>query len=193
MYNDEEEDENDESDYDEGEDELGDEPSADMPEESPVVIKSVRPARLRVFGRDFKQKDILKASEEVQSGRQAAQGFGLNAVLGSVVGVDDAGVGNDEVEQSWPPAGHLLTGSADGAERMSDKKPSSNDNSFASLSTEEVVDQQWPPVGTIFSGDSSASVSRDVSSEIGSSDRGDFSDPASVRLSLLSVQLLEKT
>jgi hypothetical protein len=75
---------------------------------------------------------------------------------------------------------------------MSDKKPSSDDNSFASLSTEEVVDQQWPPVGTIFSGDSSASVSRDVSSEIGSSDRGDFSDPASVRLPLLSVQLLEK-
>jgi hypothetical protein len=119
-------------------------------------------------------------------------------VLGSVVGVEDASVGNDEVEQSWPPAGHLLTGSSESGsagapvERMSDKKPSSDDNSFASLSTEEVVDQQWPPVGTIFSGDSSASVSRDVSSEIGSSDRGDFSDPASVRLPLLSVQLLEK-
>ncbi|KAG0629271.1 hypothetical protein M758_1G090200 [Ceratodon purpureus] len=199
VYNDEEDDDEEEddlydSDYDEDEDELDDEPTASIPEE-PQVVKTVRPARLRVFGRDFKQKDILKseASEEVQSGRQAlsscdgavAQKFDEVVGLGSVVGVDNSRDINDEAEQSWPPAGHLLTGASkfgsaaaplsdsDGAERMSDKKASSTYNSVDSPSTEEVIDQQWPPVGTIFSGETNASSSRDMpteASDVGSSE-----------------------
>lgn len=221
----EEEDDMYESDFDEDDDELADEPSAFMPDE-PRVAKTVRPAKLRVFGRDFKRKDILKseASEEVQFARQAEsprdgavaekfhEGFGLNAVLGSVVGVDDTSVVDDEVEQSWPPAGHILNGSSktesaaaaplsdsNGAERMTDKTSSSGYNSVDSLSTEEVIDQQWPPVGTIFSRDSSASFSHDMpddasdvgSSEIVSSDRGNSSGHASntARLCLLIIEI----
>ena len=197
------------SDYEEDEDELDEEPSAYLPEE-PRVVKTVRPARLRVFGRDFKQKDFLKseASEEVQSGRQAKssrdgavaqesnQGLGLTGVTGSVVGADNMRVINDEVEQSWP-AGHFLTGSSkkgssvaplsdsDGTEKTYEKKSASDYNSVDSLSIEEVIDQQWPPLGTVFSEDSSASFSRDNeasnvgSSEIDSSDRGDSSNHAS--------------
>lgn len=171
VYDDEEdEDEDDYEDEDYSDDEKDDEfddeldAAAEMPEEPPRVVKTVRPARLKVFGRDFKQKEMPKSEPSLapksepslapkaepslapKSEPSLPPKSSLDAVLSTV---------GDDVEQAWPPVGHFLSSSSvDEAPVSNTETEQSSDHSLSI--EEEELDQQWPPAkAKLFSGDSS--------------------------------------
>lgn len=172
----------DDDDDDEEDDEFGNELTANLVEE-PEVVKPVRSARIRVFGRDYKQKDsvVSESSEGSHSGRHSVTS--LDGAVGNkshqlpMNGVNNSQVLSSDVDQSWPLAGQLVTGktedgydstvpsSSNGAGRKSQRSSLSEFSSVDSVHSEEDADQQWPPVGTLFSAGSSDSSPSEASDE----------------------------
>lgn len=157
VYDDEEdedEDDYEDDDYsdDEEDDEFDDEldaAAAEMPEEPPRVVKTVRPARLKVFGRDFKQKEMPKSEPSLapKSEPSLAPKSSLDAVSSTV---------GDDVEQAWPPVGHFLSSSSVDEAPVSNTETEQSSDQNLPIEEKEELDQQWPPAKAKFSsGDSS--------------------------------------
>lgn len=190
MYADEEEEED--PDYDdeddmyesdddeEEEDHLLDDDFTDNSLEEPQDERPVRPARVKLFGRDFKQNDFLKveASREVNATQHSAiasrsdlfldgnisdvgnLGVGPNMMSSSVVEKESIGPNSDDavdylMNGTLPKDTHQTASfsyKGVGIKSAEDQKITSNSDNVGSPTIEEAADQPWPPVGAFLSG-----------------------------------------
>lgn len=190
MYADEEEEED--PDYDdeddmyesdddeEEEDHLLDDHSENSLEE-PQDERPVRPARVKLFGRDFKQNDFLKveASREVNATQHSAIDsrsdlfldgntsdvgnleVGPNMMSSSVVEKESISPNSDDavdylmsgtLPKDTPHQTASFSYKGVGIKSAEDQKITSNSDNVGSPTIEEAADQPWPPVGALLSG-----------------------------------------
>ena len=190
MYADEEEEDPDYDDEDdmyesdddeEEEDDLLDDDHSDNSLEEPQDERPVRPARVKLFGRDFKQNDFLKleASREMNATQHSAIGSGSHLFLdGNTSDVGNLEVGPNmmsssvvEKESIHPNSvdavDYLMSGTPPkdtphqtasfsykgvGIKSAEDQKITSKSDNVGSPTIEEAADQPWPPVGALLSG-----------------------------------------
>lgn len=176
-YDDEDEMYESDDDEEEEEDALLDDDHSDSSLEEPQDARPVRPARVKLFGRDFKQNDFLKV--EVNATQHSAidsrsdffldgntsdggnQEVGPNMMSSSVVEKESICPNSDDAVDylmiGAPPkdAPHQTASfSYKGVEIKSaeDQKIMSTYDNVGSPTIEEAAEQPWPPVGALLSG-----------------------------------------